>query len=100
MLFGDEESIELLYNIVLGYDKFGKEVEDIFYYIVRILINEILLIIWFIKNVCLKLYNLVYIVINFFFKLYDLDDFLFKKLFFFLKLMIIIGDEIFFIFEK
>lgn len=100
MLFGDEESIELLYNIALGYDKFGKEVEDIFYYIVRILINEILLIIRFIKNVCLKLYNLVYIVINFFFKLYDLDDFLFKKLFFFSKLMIIIGDEIFFIFEK
>lgn len=89
-----------MYNIALGYDKFGKEVEDIFYYIVRILINEILSIIRFIKNVCLKLYNLVYIVINFFFKLYDLDDFLFKKLFFFSKLMIIIGDEIFFIFEK
>lgn len=44
-LFGDEESIELLHNIALGYDKFGKEAEDIFYYIVRTLTNETLLII-------------------------------------------------------
>lgn len=43
---------------------------------------------------------MAHIATNFFFKLHDLDDFLFKKLFFFLKLMTIIGDEIFFIFEK
>ncbi len=34
-LSGDEESIELLHNIALGYDKFGKEAEDILYHIVR-----------------------------------------------------------------
>lgn len=34
-LSGDEESIELLHNIALGYDKFGKEAEDILYHIVE-----------------------------------------------------------------
>ncbi|VDA83603.1 Protease ElaD [Escherichia coli] len=29
-LSGDEESIELLHNIALGYDEFGKKAEDIF----------------------------------------------------------------------
>lgn len=28
-LSGDEESIELLHNIALGYDEFGKKAEDI-----------------------------------------------------------------------
>ena len=34
-LSGDEESIELLHNIALGYDEFGKKAEDILYHIVR-----------------------------------------------------------------
>ena len=34
-LSGDEESIELLHNIALGYDEFGKKAEDIFYHIVK-----------------------------------------------------------------
>lgn len=48
-LSGDEESIELLHNIALGYDKFGKEAEDILYHIVRTPTNETLSIIRLIK---------------------------------------------------
>ncbi len=44
-LSGDEESIELLHNIALGYDEFGKKAEDILYHIVRNPTNETLSII-------------------------------------------------------
>ncbi len=64
-LSGDEESIELLHNIALGYDKFGKEAEDILYHIVRTPTNETLSIIRLIKNACLKLYNLAHIATGF-----------------------------------
>ncbi|HDS2018795.1 TPA: deubiquitinase [Escherichia coli] len=99
-LSGDEESIELLHNIALGYDKFGKEAEDILYHIVRTPTNETLSIIRLIKNACLKLYNLVHIATNSPLKSHDSDDLLFKKLFSPSKLMTIIGDEIPLISEK
>ncbi|EEW2104709.1 deubiquitinase [Escherichia coli] len=99
-LSGDEESIELLHNIALGYDKFGKEAEDILYHIVRTPTNETLSIIRLIKNACLKLYNLAYIATNSPLKSHDSDDLLFKKLFSPSKLMTIIGDEIPLISEK
>lgn len=99
-LSGDEESIELLHNIALGYDKFGKEAEDILYHIVRTPTNETLSIIRLIKNACLKLYNLAHIVTNSPLKSHDSDDLLFKKLFSPSKLMTIIGDEIPLISEK
>ena len=41
-LSGDEESIELLHNIALGYDEFGKKAEDILYHIVRNPTNDII----------------------------------------------------------
>ncbi|MEB7630878.1 deubiquitinase ElaD [Escherichia coli] len=97
---GDEESIELLHNIALGYDKFGKEAEDILYHIVRTPTNETLSIIRLIKNACLKLYNLAHIATNSPLKSHDSDDLLFKKLFSPSKLMTIIGDEIPLISEK
>lgn len=53
-LSGDEESIELLHNIALGYDEFGKKAEDILYHIVRNPTNETLSIIRLIKNACLN----------------------------------------------
>lgn len=99
-LSGDEESIELLHNIALGYDKFGKEAEDILYHIVRNPTNETLSIIRLIKNACLKLYNLAHIATNSPLKSHDSDDLLFKKLFSPSKLMTIIGDEIPLISEK
>ncbi|HFI6758197.1 TPA: deubiquitinase ElaD [Escherichia coli] len=99
-LSGDEESIELLHNIALGYDKFGKEAEDILYHIVRTPTNETLSIIRPIKNACLKLYNLAHIATNSPLKSHDSDDLLFKKLFSPSKLMTIIGDEIPLISEK
>ncbi|EES8510472.1 deubiquitinase [Escherichia coli] len=99
-LSGDEESIELLHNIALGYDKFGKEAEDILYHIVRTPTNETLSIIRLIKNTCLKLYNLAHIATNSPLKSHDSDDLLFKKLFSPSKLMTIIGDEIPIISEK
>ncbi|MDU6484370.1 MAG: deubiquitinase ElaD [Escherichia coli] len=99
-LSGDEESIELLHNIALGYDKFGKEAEDILYNIVRTPTNETLSIIRLIKNACLKLYNLAHIATNSPLKSHDSDDLLFKKLFSPSKLMTIIGDEIPLISEK
>ncbi|EIB1404618.1 deubiquitinase [Escherichia coli] len=99
-LSGDEESIELLHNIALGYDKFGKEAEDILYHIVRTPTNETLSIIRLIKNACLKLYNLAHIATNSPHKSHDSDDLLFKKLFSPSKLMTIIGDEIPLISEK
>lgn len=99
-LSGDEESIELLHNIALGYDKFGKEAEDILYHIVRTPTNEALSIIRLIKNACLKLYNLAHIATNSPLKSHDSDDLLFKKLFSPSKLMTIIGDEIPLISEK
>lgn len=99
-LSGDEESIELLHNITLGYDKFGKEAEDILYHIVRTPTNETLSIIRLIKNACLKLYNLAHIATNSPLKSHDSDDLLFKKLFSPSKLMTIIGDEIPLISEK
>ncbi|HCJ8225664.1 TPA: deubiquitinase [Escherichia coli] len=99
-LSGDEESIELLHNITLGYDKFGKEAEDILYHIVRTPTNETLSIIRLIKNACLKLYNLAHIATNSLLKSHDSDDLLFKKLFSPSKLMTIIGDEIPLISEK
>lgn len=99
-LSGDEESIELLHNIALGYDKFGKEAEDILYHIVRTPTNETLSIIRLIKNACLKLYNLAHISTNSPLKSHDSDDLLFKKLFSPSKLMTIIGDEIPLISEK
>ncbi len=63
-LSGDEESIELLHNIALGYDEFGKKAEDILYHIVRNPTNETLSIIRLIKNACLKLYNLAHTATN------------------------------------
>lgn len=99
-LSGDEESIELLHNIALGYDKFGKEAEDILYHIVRTPTNETLSIIRLIKNACLKLYNLAHIATDSPLKSHDSDDLLFKKLFSPSKLMTIIGDEIPLISEK
>lgn len=99
-LSGDEESIELLHNIALGYDKFGKEAEDILYHIVRTPTNETLSIIRLIKNACLKLYNLAHIATNSPLKSHDSDDLLFKKLFSPSKLMTIIGDAIPLISEK
>ncbi|WP_218678783.1 deubiquitinase ElaD [Escherichia coli] len=99
-LSGDEESIELLHNIALGYDKFGKEAEDILYHIVRNPTNETLSIIRLIKNACLKLYNLAHTATNFPLKPHDSDVLLFKKLFSPSKLMTIIGDEIPLISEK
>ena len=63
-LSGDEESIELLHNIALGYDEFGKKAEDILYHIVRNPTNETLSIIRLIKNACLKLYNLAHAATN------------------------------------
>lgn len=48
-LSGDEESIELLHNIALGYDEFGKKAEDILYHIVRNPTNDTLSIIKLIK---------------------------------------------------
>ena len=99
-LSGDEESIELLHNIALGYDEFGKKAEDILYHIVRNPTNETLSIIRLIKNACLKLYNLAHIATNSPLKSHDSDDLLFKKLFSPSKLMTIIGDEIPLISEK
>ena len=99
-LSGDEESIELLHNIALGYDKFGKEAEDILYHIVRTPTNETLSIIRLSKNACLQLYNLAHIATNSPLKSHDSDDLLFKKLFSPSKLMTIIGDEIPLISEK
>lgn len=99
-LSGDEESIELLHNIALGYDKFGKEAEDILYHIVRTPTNETLSIIRLIKNACLRLYNLAHIATNSPLKSHDSDDLLFKELFSPSKLMTIIGDEIPLISEK
>ena len=102
-LSGDEESIELLHNIALGYDKFGKEAEDILYHIVRNTTNETLSIIRLIKNACLKLYNLAHTATNFPLKPTGPDNsdvLLFKKLFSPSKLMTIIGDEIPLISEK
>ena len=99
-LSGDEESIELLHNIALGYDKFGKEAEDILYHIVRNPTNETLSIIRLIKNACLKLYNLAHIATNSPLKSHDSDDLLFKKLFSPSKLMTIIGEDIPLISEK
>ena len=99
-LSGDEESIELLHNIALGYDKFGKEAEDFLYHIVRTPTNETLSIIRLIKNACLKLYNLAHIATNSPLKSHDSDDLLFKKLFSPSKLMTIIGEDIPLISEK
>jgi len=102
-LSGDEESIELLHNIALGYDEFGKKAEDILYHIVRTPTNETLSIIRLIKNACLKLYNLAHAATNSPLKPVgpdNSDDLLFKKLFSPSKLMTIIGDEIPLISEK
>ena len=99
-LSGDEESIELLHNIALGYDEFGKKAEDILYHIVRNPTNETLSIIRLIKNACLKLYNLAHIATNSPLKSHDSDDLLFKKLFSPSKLMTIIGEDIPLISEK
>ena len=99
-LSGDEESIELLHNIALVYDDFGKKADDILYHIVRTPTNETLSIIRLIKNACLKLYNLAHIATNSPLKSHDSDDLLFKKLFSPSKLMTIIGDEIPLISEK
>ncbi|EPC7761651.1 ElaD/SseL family deubiquitinase [Escherichia coli] len=102
-LSGDEESIELLHNIALGYDEFGKKAEDILYHIVRNPTNETLSIIRLIKNACLKLYNLAHAATNSPLKPAgpdNSDDLLFKKLFSPSKLMTIIGDDIPLISEK
>ncbi len=102
-LSGDEESIELLHNIALGYDEFGKKAEDILYHIVRNPTNETLSIIRLIKNACLKLYNLAHTATNPPLKPAgpdNSDDLLFKKLFSPSKLMTIIGDDIPLISEK
>ena len=99
-LSGDEESIELLHNIALGYDKFGKEAEDILYHIVINPTNETLSIIRLIKNACLKLYNLAHTATKHPLKSHDSDDLLFKKLFSPSKLMTIIGEDIPLISEK
>ena len=99
-LSGDEESIELLHNIALGYDEFGKKAEDILYHIVRNPTNETLSIILLIKNACLKLYNLAHTATKHPLKSHDSDDLLFKKLFSPSKLMTIIGEDIPLISEK
>ncbi|EFG4928102.1 TPA: deubiquitinase [Escherichia coli] len=99
-LSGDEESIELLHNIALGYDEFGKKAEDILYHIVRNPTNETLSIIRLIKNACLKLYNLAHTATKHPLKSHDSDDLLFKKLFSPSKLMTIIGKDIPLISEK
>ncbi|EFN7875936.1 deubiquitinase, partial [Escherichia coli] len=99
-LSGDEESIELLHNIALGYDEFGKKAEDILYHIVRNPTNETLSIIRLIKNTCLKLYNLAHTATKHPLKSHDSDDLLFKKLFSPSKLMTIIGEDIPLISEK
>lgn len=99
-LSGDEESIELLHNIALGYDEFGKKAEDIFYHIVRNPTNETLSIIRLIKNACLKLYNLAHTATKHPLKSHDSDDLLFKKPFSPSKLMTIIGEDIPLISEK
>lgn len=99
-LSGDEESIELLHNIALGYDEFGKKAEDILYHIVRNPTNETLSIIRLIKNACLKLYNLAHTATKHPLKSHDSDDLLFKKLFSPSKLMTIIGEDIPLITEK
>ncbi|MDI0762406.1 ElaD/SseL family deubiquitinase [Escherichia coli] len=99
-LSGDEESIELLHNIALGYDEFGKKAEDILYHIVRNPTNETLSIIRLIKNACLKLYNLAHTETKHPLKSHDSDDLLFKKLFSPSKLMTIIGEDIPLISEK
>ncbi|HAP3288662.1 TPA: deubiquitinase [Escherichia coli] len=102
-LSGDEESIELLHNIALGYDEFGKKAEDILYHIVRNPTNETLSIIRLIKNACLKLYNLAHTATNSPLKPAgpdNSDDLLFKKLLSPSKLMTIIGDDIPLISEK
>ncbi|RSC77954.1 deubiquitinase [Escherichia coli] len=99
-LSGDEESIELLHNIALGYDEFGKKAEDILNHIVRNPTNETLSIIRLIKNACLKLYNLAHTATTPPLKSHDSDDLLFKKLFSPSKLMTIIGEDIPLISEK
>ena len=99
-LSGDEESIELLHNIALGYDEFGKKAEDILYHIVRNPTNDTLSIIKLIKNACLKLYNLAHTATKHPLKSHNSDNLLFKKLFSPSKLMTIIGDEIPLISEK
>lgn len=99
-LSGDEESIELLHNIALGYDEFGKKAEDILYHIVINPTNETLSIIRLIKNACLKLYNLAHTATKHPLKSHDSDDLLFKKLFSPSKLMTIIGEDIPLISEK
>ncbi|HBA5258921.1 TPA: deubiquitinase [Escherichia coli] len=99
-LSGDEESIELLHNIALGYNEFGKKAEDILYHIVRNPTNETLSIIRLIKNACLKLYNLAHTATKHPLKSHDSDDLLFKKLFSPSKLMTIIGEDIPLISEK
>ena len=99
-LSGDEESIELLHNIALGYDEFGKKAEDILYHIVRNPTNETLSIIKLIKNACLKLYNLAHTATKHPLKSHDSDNLLFKKLFSPSKLMTIIGEDIPLISEK
>ncbi|MBY3768599.1 deubiquitinase [Escherichia coli] len=99
-LSGDEESIELLHNIALDYDEFGKKAEDILYHIVRNPTNETLSIIRLIKNACLKLYNLAHTATKHPLKSHDSDDLLFKKLFSPSKLMTIIGEDIPLISEK
>ncbi|ENC6097579.1 deubiquitinase [Escherichia coli] len=99
-LSGDEESIELLHNIALGYDEFGKKAEDILYHIVIKPTNETLSIIRLIKNACLKLYNLAHTATKHPLKSHDSDDLLFKKLFSPSKLMTIIGEDIPLISEK
>ncbi|HFV1237108.1 TPA: deubiquitinase ElaD [Escherichia coli] len=99
-LSGDEESIELLHNIALGYDEFGKKAEDILYHIVRNPTNETLSIIRLIKNACLKLYNLAHTATKHPLKSHDSDDLLLKKLFSPSKLMTIIGEDIPLISEK
>ncbi|KIE75813.1 deubiquitinase [Escherichia coli] len=99
-LSGDEESIELLHNIALGYDEFGKKAEDILYHIVRNPTNETLSIIRLIKNACLKLYNLAHTATKHPLKSHDSDALLFKKLFSPSKLMTIIGEDIPLISEK
>ena len=102
-LSGDEESIELLHNIALGYDEFGKKAENILYHIVRNPTNDTLSIIKLIKNAFLKLYNLAHTATNSHLKPTapdNSDDLLFKKLSSPSKLMTIIGDEIPLISEK
>ncbi len=99
-LSGDEESIELLHNIALGYDEFGKKAEDILYHIVRNPTNETLSIIRLIKNACLKLYNLAHIATNSPLKSHDSDDLLFKNYPPPSKLMTIIDSDIPLISEK